>query len=209
MMIFALGALISLSHAASWKSTAREGVDQFKKGNFESAGQSFDQAVRLNPENPLLHFNKGCAAYKLGDWEGALNSFNQSKQTQSKDTALGAKSWYNLGNTFYNQGKTQEAIEAYKKSLLLNPKDDEARHNLAVALRQTNPQKNQQNSSGSGQEQDRSQENKKEPKNQEPKSQMGRQEMEALLDSFEQEQLKHAQKMKKRRQQEATTEFDW
>ncbi|MFM7758633.1 MAG: tetratricopeptide repeat protein, partial [Crocinitomicaceae bacterium] len=42
---------------------------------------------------------------------------------------------YNVGNTFYNEGKFQDAINAYRDALRKNPNDAEARHNLSLAMR--------------------------------------------------------------------------
>ena len=38
-----------------------------------------------------------------------------------------------------SSGSKKEAIAAYRKALLLDPKDDQARHNLEVLLRKASP----------------------------------------------------------------------
>lgn len=45
------------------------------------------------------------------------------------------KIFHNLGNSFMEQKKYKEAVEAYKNSLRNNPTDEETRYNLALAKR--------------------------------------------------------------------------
>ena len=44
--------------------------------------------------------------------------------------SLEAQALYNLGNAMYRQGKLEEAVEYYKKTLELDPEDEDARKNL-------------------------------------------------------------------------------
>ena len=49
-----------------------------------------------------MHFDAGVAAYKLKDYNKALESFSQALLTP--DPGLQGKSHYNLGNTLYQRG---------------------------------------------------------------------------------------------------------
>jgi hypothetical protein len=53
-----------------------------------------------------LQFDSGAAAYKLEDYNKALESFSQA--LLSPDTGLQGKSHYNLGNTLYQRGEAQK-----------------------------------------------------------------------------------------------------
>ncbi|MBI2069660.1 MAG: tetratricopeptide repeat protein [Elusimicrobia bacterium] len=203
---------MSLSYGANWKAPTRKGVDEYKKGDYQSAWNSFNQAGNLDPKNPVIQFNKGCAAYKLNDMETASQSFNQSRGLAGKDVKLQAESHYNAGNIYFRQGKMEEAIEAYKKALLLNPRDEEARHNLALAMRQVKPPDNQNNpggQGGGGGEQNQNDDKNEQDQNQQQQPQMKQQEMESLLQSYEQEQMNQARKMKRKKPQEPTVDNDW
>src|SRR6185436_2984911 len=70
------------------------------------------------------------------------------KAITSGDSPLNEKIYFNRGNTFFQMGKYQEAIESYKKALELTPSDKEAKHNLELALKklQENPQEQQKDS---------------------------------------------------------------
>ena len=88
----------------------------------------------------------GTAAYRSGDYEKALDHFRHSES---------ADGWYNRGNALARSGRLDEAIEAYRESLALEPGRDDARENLALLeqLRQQQQQQ-QQGNDKAGSEQD-------------------------------------------------------
>ena len=65
-----------------------------------------------------------------------------------------------MGNIFMQNKDYGKAVEVYKQSLRLNPKDDETRYNLALA------QKTAVGSAESGSEQDQQNDDKQENKDQ-------------------------------------------
>ncbi|MEJ2530282.1 MAG: VWA domain-containing protein [Halioglobus sp.] len=92
----------------------------------------------------------GTAAYRSGDYEGALDHFRHSES---------ADAWYNRGNALARSGRLDEAIEAYRESLALEPGRDDARENLALLeqLKQQQDQEQQQSNGGQQSEQDQQQ----------------------------------------------------
>jgi len=64
--------------------------------------------------------------------------------------ALRAAARYNQGNAFFRQNKWKEAVEAYKDSLRANPRDEDAKYNLGVALNTLRNPPKPQPKSGSG-----------------------------------------------------------
>ncbi len=70
------------------------------------------------------------------------NQFYQDKQYDSAVAAFqkvvdsgyeGTSLYYNLGNSYYREGRIGFAILYYDKALELSPGDDDVRHNLAIA----------------------------------------------------------------------------
>ena len=51
-----------------------------------------------------------------------------------RKTAYTAQAWFNLGNCLLAQKKFPESAAAYKKTLLLNSNDHDARYNLSLAM---------------------------------------------------------------------------
>ncbi|MBI4063050.1 MAG: tetratricopeptide repeat protein [Elusimicrobia bacterium] len=195
----------STAFCANWKAPARKGVEEYKKGDYQGALDSFKQAGQSSAQNPLIEFNKGCAAYKLNDMESASQSFRKAGETAKKDERFQSEGFYNLGNVFFQQGKMDQAVQSYKKALLLNPRDQQARHNLALALKSENQNKeqNKQDQQNGGRNENQMKENEKK------QGPQGNKELEALLEAFEQEEMNRAKKMRKRKQDQPTTEYDW
>jgi tetratricopeptide (TPR) repeat protein len=52
------------------------------------------------------------------------------------DGELRSDSWFNLGNTYFVQQQWEQAVEAYKEALRIDPSDAEAKYNLELALLQ-------------------------------------------------------------------------
>ena len=69
--------------------------------------------------------------------------FQLSKQTTDKE--LLSKINHNLGNSYLESKKYEESVKAYKQALKNNPKDEDARYNLAYAQKMLLQQQNQEN----------------------------------------------------------------
>src|SRR5215475_10723789 len=117
------------------------GVNQYQQGKFEDAYKEFQDTLKSHPQSRAedeLQFDSGAAAYKLKDYNKALESFSQALLTP--DTGLQGKGHYNLGNTLYQRGDMQKsddkklsdwtnALDHYEQTLNLNPQNKEAKDN--------------------------------------------------------------------------------
>lgn len=110
--------------------TSKSGIasDHYAGGDYSKALEKFLKAQVEDPSNTELRYNLGNTYYKLGDYANAEKMFLQAAGSQ--DQKISQKSFYNLGNVAFKQGKLQEALEYYKKALELEPDDEDARHNL-------------------------------------------------------------------------------
>ena len=61
-----------------------------------------------------------------------------------------AEALYNLGNAQFQQQKYKEALESYRRSLLLNPDDMEAKYNFAYTKKLLEQQQDDNNQGGGG-----------------------------------------------------------
>lgn len=112
----------------SWQDFVFNTKDQVATGDYQKGNYAQAQATFENPQW------KGSAAYKAGDYESALNYFEQDQSD---------KGLYNQGNTLAQLGKLDEAIEAYEQALKQNPEHAEAKANKAL-LEQMKQQQEQQ-----------------------------------------------------------------
>lgn len=127
--------LYSSAHATA------PGLDAYQQGKFEDAYRYFQETLKSHPESRAedkLQFDSGTAAYKLKDYNKALESFSQALLTP--DPGLQSKGHYNLGNTLYQRGESQKndekklsdwtnALDHYEQALKLDPQNKEAKDN--------------------------------------------------------------------------------
>ena len=83
-----------------------------------------------------------------------------------------AATYYNAGNSLYQSNKYQEAVDAYKQSLRLNPNDEDTRYNLQMArakLTQQQQQKQQNKDQKQDQKKDQQKQNQQQNQQQDQK----------------------------------------
>ncbi len=145
------------------KKFIREGNREYDKEKFSESEISYRRAIDKNKESSDAVFNTGDALYKQKKFEEAGKQFIEN-HNMNEDKKKKSSSLYNLGNSLLMANKVQESIDAYKGSLKLNPKNPEAKYNLAYAqdlLRQQEQQKQQQQQNQDKQDQNKDQQDKK------------------------------------------------
>jgi Ca-activated chloride channel family protein len=110
-----------------------QGNSAMKGGKAEEALAHYEKAVAKLPADPGAHFDRGAALYALSRFDEAGQEFLRA--TEAKDGALKEAAFFNLGNAFFKKDKFKEAVEAYKRALALDPRDQRAKWNLEIALR--------------------------------------------------------------------------
>lgn len=180
------------------------GNEMYISGKIPQSATMYAKALELNPTNRKANFNLGSSLYrnaqliKSGNLAMPASSkipadslagmlFDQAAQNfavvansiSNKDTLHQA--WHNIGNCYLQKKEYQQAVDAYKKSLKYDPKDEETRYNLAYALK--NLPKDQKKGGGGGGQQNKKEEDKNaKDKNAQPQqSQMNKEQAEQLL----------------------------
>lgn len=127
------------------KGKVRSANKLYKKGEYKDAYQMYRQALgdTANPATnaPGVYYNGGNALYMQNEFDRALESYQRS---YSPDSLLTGKMLYNRANTLLKSGHFNEAIESYLQSLQYLPDDEDARHNLELALAAKQQQQKQQ-----------------------------------------------------------------
>ncbi len=130
------------------------GINAYQQGKFENAYKEFQETLKSHPQSRAeekLQFDSGAAAYKLKDYNKALESFSQALLTP--DTGLQTKGHYNLGNTLYQRGEMQKtddkklsdwtnALDHYEQTLKLEPQNKEAKENYEYVKKKIDELKN-------------------------------------------------------------------
>ncbi len=120
-----------------------DGNDKLLKGNVLEGEKSYRKAIAKDPNNGKAKYNLGYSYYKTKSFQEAVQRNKQAAEL-AKNKGEKHIAYHNLGNSYLQMQKPDEAIEAYKNALRNNPMDDETRYNLAVA-KQAKKQQDQQN----------------------------------------------------------------
>jgi tetratricopeptide (TPR) repeat protein len=133
----------------------------YRAGKYAEAVQAYESALRAGDGSAELRYNLGTALLQLGRYADAEQNFRSALDAVEPD--LRERTFYNLGNRFLSAARADPdprrkgplldaAIEAYQRSLRLDPADAESKWNLELALR--DKQENEQQSQGGQDPQD-------------------------------------------------------
>lgn len=154
------------------KASIQEGNQAYERGDYVASGDKYQEAISANAVNPQAHFNLGDALYQQQKFDEAGLQFQRSASL-IKDTEGKAAAFHNLGNAMLKKQDVKAAVEAYKQSLRLNPKDEDTRYNLAYAqkLLQQQQQQQNQNQNQDNQDQQKDKEDQQQDQNQDQQNQ--------------------------------------
>jgi Ca-activated chloride channel homolog len=220
-------------------SATAPGINAYQQGKFEDAYKEFQDTLKSHPQSRAedeLQFDSGTAAYKLKDYNKALESFSQALLTP--DTGLQTKGHYNLGNTLYQRGEMQKsddkklsdwtnALDHYEQTLKLDPQNKEAKDNYEYVKKKidelknkkeqqqqqpspspTPPQKNKQNKQDQQQKQQnqQNQDQQQQQKDQQQKDQQQQQQQQQQQNQNQQDQKDQQQAQNQQSQKDEGTD---
>lgn len=131
---------LARAHAGGQGAEARKGNSSYAAKDWQEAVEHYNRALLKAPSDKRLNFNIGDAYYRMKDYDKAADSFGEA----SSSGKIAERSYYNLGNALFRKKDLQGAIAAYRSAIDADPKDQNAKFNLQVALEQ------QQKSSSGG-----------------------------------------------------------
>ena len=212
------------SFAQNKKSFLRDGNKLYADSSYNEAEMQYRKSLEKDQDYFNASFNLADAVYKQERYEESSALFDALKDNAPTETDL-AKVYHNLGNSLVKEQKLEEAIDAYKSSLRINPKDKDTRHNLAITHKQKQQQeqenkdenkenKDEQEQDKDGEnkeekkenkEQEQSQENKeqqeekKESKPEEKKEEMSKETAEKMLEAIQQKEKELQEELQKKK----------
>ncbi len=102
---------------------------------FEAYGEAlsaYEDAQLRVPEKGEPYYNAGNALYRMQEYEAALSEYDEALIWAEDD--LRAKGFFNKGNVYFDMEQYPQAIEEYKRVLRIDPDNDDAKHNLELAM---------------------------------------------------------------------------
>jgi Ca-activated chloride channel homolog len=215
--------------ANSQDELARQGNQLYRQQNYQKALQQYEQAQPEGSSNPVLQYNRANCLYKLEDYAESINLYREVS-AQAKDMQLVAKAKYNLGNCHFQQGIKQRdenpqkaleelagAVKNYRESLDMNPKDAEARRNIAVTRlvmkdimdqikKDQEKQKQQQQDKDKDKDKDEDKDKQKQQDQQQDKQDKQKQEQDKKQDQQEKEQQKQQEQEQEQKDEQKQLE---
>ena len=93
------------------------GINEVHARNFRAAISQYDQALKIDPNDPYILNLKGVAFYKLKDYDNAIATLN-SAVTEDPTYAWG---FFDLARTYCAAQKFPDAEQAFHRAVSLRP----------------------------------------------------------------------------------------
>jgi len=93
----------------------REGQQYQERHAFKKALESYQRAVRLEPNRAAVHFRVGMVLSKLGRWSEALQAYLEAIRLEPES----GEAYLNLGFVYYELGHDQQAQAAFERARAL------------------------------------------------------------------------------------------
>lgn len=149
VLLLVVGQAQAITLSDKMHSQISKGNRHYEDDEHEAALGRYQVAQQVDSTHAVPHFNAGDALYRLGKFPEGAREF--LKSSTSPNDSVASMSYYNLGNSLFRAGDPRSAAEAYKRSLLINPEDEDTKFNLELAMKLTEEQQQQQ---GQQQQQD-------------------------------------------------------
>lgn len=124
------------------KKQVLNGNKLYQQKKYKEAANAYQQALTKNPTYTPGMFNLGDALFQQKNYDASRKVMDATAK-QSADKNVKADANYNIGNSYMQEQKWEDAINAYKQSLRNNPHDEAAKYNLSYALQMMKKNNNQ------------------------------------------------------------------
>ena len=138
----------------------RQGNREFKREKFEKSVDSYQEALKHDPNSFEAKYDLASALYRTERYEKAEKTLQAIVGDSTRTELERGEVAYNLGNTQFAQQKYKEALSSYRQAMRCNPADEDAKFNYAftkLLLQQQQQQQNQQNQDQQNQDQNKDQ----------------------------------------------------
>jgi tetratricopeptide (TPR) repeat protein len=153
---------ISLALIDDGAKEGRKGNNQYQNKDYTGAAASYQEGLRQIESGVTgatvsgLHNNLGSALNRLQEFEQASDYFRQAVAAATGTADL-TRAAYNAGNNAFQAQDMQVALDYYKKALLADPNNEEARFNYEFVKRMAQNQEEQQQGENSENQQNQDQ----------------------------------------------------
>lgn len=218
--LFFMALLLNMQSQEIVRREIRKGNDIYHIGEYQSAEVCFKNAYGKDHSMSIIPYNLGNSLLRQRKTKEAM-AYYEKAQEKAKAPLYKAQIFHNKGVALQSEGQYEQAIKQYENALRNNPKDNQARYNLALCKRQQKEQGRKNNTSDKPQQgngdQERTQKNEqnkdkeKSKQNQQQQSSISKENAERLLDMSRQEEQEVQRKIKQRQrpQDQSNRDKNW
>ena len=136
----------------------RRGNRRFNDGEYSVAQVEYMKALAKDSSSVAANYNIANTLFRQGDFDSAAKALERVEEI-AVGTEDAASFYYNQGAVAIAQKNWQKAVEAFAKSLLINPDDLDAKENYIYAKKMLQNQQQNQNQDQQNQDQNQDQQN--------------------------------------------------
>lgn len=219
-ILLLLGLFVSLCSVFAQKverSYIRKGNRLYNDSSYIDAEINYRKALEINPKSTVSMYNLGNSLIYQQKNKDALEQYVSASKME-KDKYKLSYIYHNIGVLFHRDKDYKQAIEAYKKALINNPKDDETRYNLSLAQKllkdeqdnKENNQKENKNNDSNNSSNNNKHDSSKSSQSSERDPKMSKENAEQLLNSVMQDERDVQDRIKKQQKLHGgRLEKDW
>ncbi len=131
------GAHIAEQNQTQARALVEEGKELYRTDQDEKAVESFQQALKLDPELAEAHFRLGLAFDAVGKEQEAEDAYKKAIEKYKKfldENSKDAEAHYNMGQAYAGLHLYTEAVKEYRQATRLKDDDADMFYDLGTAL---------------------------------------------------------------------------
>ena len=190
----------------------RRGNRYMRDSIYDKAQVEYQKAIERDNTNPISHYNLGNALLYQNKAEDAMKEYDTATRLE-KDKKRLSQIYHNMGVVLQAAKQFDKAVACYRKSLRLDPTNNETRYNYALSLYQLKKNKDNQDNQDQQkddqgkdekeekQQQQQQKQEKKDEQQQQQQQQMSRENAEQMLNAAMQDEKATQEKIQRSQQQ--------
>ena len=131
------------------------GNKDYAKGRYGPALEQYQKAQQLLPAEKILQLNNGTALLGAGKAQDALSPLMSASADPRREVQ--SRALYNAGNALAAEQKLEGALDAYRRAILSDPRNQDAKFNYELMKRKLAEQQKQEQKNKDKQDQKKDQ----------------------------------------------------